>query len=97
MKKILLAIAEFLSYFWYLIPRNLREKWITGWLILDSRGDPNVGLRQLLQLRDRLDWVINERAMIFGNGIHPKHQLIKYHQFFIDRINQSESVLDKGF
>jgi len=96
MKKILLAIAEFLSYFWYLIPRNLREKWITGWFILDSRGDPNVGLRQLLQLRDRLDWVINERAMIFGDGTHPKHELIKYHQFFIERINRSESVLDVG-
>lgn len=96
MRKFLLLIAELLSYLWRIVPSFLREKWITGWLILDSRGDPSIGLRQLLRMRDRLDWVINERAMIFGDGVHPKHQLIKYHQFFIDRISRGESVLDVG-
>lgn len=96
MRKILLSIAEFLSFFWRIIPRHLREKWITGWIVLDSRGKPGDGLRELFQLRDRVDWVINERAMLYGGGIHPKHRLTKYHQFFIDRIKQGESVLDVG-
>lgn len=96
MRKMLLVLANFLSFFWHIVPRYLREKWITGWLILDSRGDPSIRLRQLFRLRDRLDWVINERSMAYGDGMHPKHRLTKYHQFFIDRIKQGESVLDVG-
>ena len=96
MKKFLLFLAELLSFFWRIVPRYLREKWITGWIVLESRGDPKSGLGNLFQLRDRLDWVINERAMSYGNGLHPKHRLTKYHQFFIDRIGGGESVLDVG-
>ena len=33
-------------------------------------------------LKDKIDWVINERALKYGSGIHPKHSLIKYHDFF---------------
>lgn len=96
MKNFLLALAEFLSFLWRIVPRYLREKWIIGWIVLDSRGDSRTGLRELFQLRDRLDWVINERAMSYGDGVHPKHRLTKYHQFFIDRISRGESVLDVG-
>ncbi len=96
MKKTLLALAGILSRFWRIVPGNWREKWITGWMVLDSRGDPAVGLRQLLRLRDRLDWVINERAMAFGGGEHPKHRLTDYHRFFIDRIQDGDRVIDVG-
>ena len=34
--------------------------------------------------------------MKHGDGIHPKHQLTNYHQFFIDRIINGENVLDVG-
>ena len=47
-------------------------------------------------MRDKLDLVINERATAYGKGIHPKHRLTNYHQFFIDRINEGEKVLDVG-
>jgi len=30
------------------------------------------------------------------NGIHPKHRLMKYHNFFIDNINSTDIVLDIG-
>jgi 2-polyprenyl-3-methyl-5-hydroxy-6-metoxy-1,4-benzoquinol methylase len=30
------------------------------------------------------------------NGIHPKHRLIKYHDFFVDNILPSDRVLDVG-
>ena len=30
------------------------------------------------------------------NGLHPKHRITKYHQFFMDNITETESVLDIG-
>ena len=40
--------------------------------------------------------VINERAIKYDEGIHPKHRLTGYHDFFIDRIIDGERVLDVG-
>lgn len=96
MKNTLLSLAEMLGWFWRALPAHWREKWITGWMVLDSRGEPAVGLRQLLRLRDRLDWVINERAMAYGGGEHPKHRLTDYHRFFIERIQNGDRVIDVG-
>ncbi len=31
-----------------------------------------------------------------NNGIHPKHKLIKYHQFFLENINAESLILDIG-
>jgi len=31
-----------------------------------------------------------------NNGIHPKHQIMHYHQFFIDNINNTDTILDLG-
>ena len=48
-------------------------------------------------IKDKLEWILNERAIKYGNGIHPKHYLVtKYHQFFIDRIQNGETVVDIG-
>lgn len=97
MKPLLLIIAGFLSKMWLLFPVSFRRGLITGLFVLDSRErDPAKGLRQLLLLKDRLDWVINERAMAYGRGVHPKHRLTNYHLFFIERINDGERVLDVG-
>ena len=47
-------------------------------------------------IKDKLEWIINERAIKYGNGVHPKHLLTNYHQFFIDRIKDGDRVLDVG-
>jgi len=31
-----------------------------------------------------------------GEGLHPKHRLMKYHKFFVDNINKNDIVLDIG-
>jgi len=75
----------------------VRLGFFTILLVLDSRHpDPVKGLVRLLLLRDRLDWVTNERAMAYGLGEHPKHRLTDYHGFFVKRINDGERVLDVG-
>jgi SAM-dependent methyltransferase len=97
MKKVALTILQGISFVWRLIPSLTRRHLITGLFVLDSRDpDPAMGLRQLLVLRDRIDWVINERAMSYGHGEHPKHRLTNYHAFFVERISNGQNVLDVG-
>lgn len=97
MKRLILLLAEFLGVAWRLLPARLRLGLITGMLVIESRGrDAGAGLRRLLRVRDRLEWVLNERAMAYGDGEHPKHRLMPYHVFFIERIADGERVLDVG-
>lgn len=96
-KKFLLFLANFISFFWRLLPFNLREFLFTSLLIIESRGkNSKAGLKRVFKIKDKLEWIINERAIKYGNGIHPKHKVTDYHKFFIDRISNGETVLDVG-
>ena len=95
-KGCLLAVANVLSWPWRLLPTSWREGILTGLFVLDSRGEPRGGLAQLLRLQDRLDWVTNERAVAMGDGVHPKHRLTRYHDFFVEHIPAVARVLDIG-
>jgi SAM-dependent methyltransferase len=96
-KSLLLTFANALGWIWCLIPGRIRTSFLTGLFVLDSRSSaPADGLRRLLTLQDKLDWVLNERAMAYGGNEHPKHRLMRYHQFFVDRIVDGERVLDVG-
>jgi SAM-dependent methyltransferase len=97
LKSFLLGVANLLAWVWRLLPGRLRSSLLTGLFVLDSRDtNPADGLQRLFALKDRLEWVINERAMAYGKGEHPKHRLTDYHRFFIDRISDGERVLDVG-
>ncbi len=97
MKQFLLKILNFLNFFWKLIPDKLRLHFLTALIVLESRGRKSKNsLKRLLFLKDKLEWVINERALNYGGHEHPKHLLTKYHKFFIDRISKNSNVLDVG-
>lgn len=49
-----------------------------------------------LKLHNYLYRRISALAVKVNNGIHPKHELMKYHQFFVDNINENSKVLDIG-
>ncbi|HTX87246.1 MAG TPA: class I SAM-dependent methyltransferase [Candidatus Nanoarchaeia archaeon] len=36
------------------------------------------------------------KVFVLENGIHPKHRIMNYHQFFLDNIQAGETVLDIG-
>lgn len=95
-KHVALGFAGMLAWFWRLLPGRLRNAFITGLYVLESRGDPASGLRRLFMLHDKLEWVINERAMAYEGGRHPKHRLMRYHDFFVARILPGSRVLDIG-
>ncbi|OGG92014.1 hypothetical protein A3H03_01085 [Candidatus Kuenenbacteria bacterium RIFCSPLOWO2_12_FULL_42_13] len=39
---------------------------------------------------------ISQLAVSLNNGIHPKHSIMKYHQFFLDNILATDKILDAG-
>lgn len=97
MKRIVLTIAGFIGLFWRLLPERLRNGLAMGLFVIESRsGDPANGLRRLFAFEDRLDLVINELATNYGKGVHPKHSLTCYHDFFVTRIDKGARVLDIG-
>ena len=96
-KKSALLLIELMSKLWGILPKTLRRNIIFFFMVLDSRGKNTQGsLSRLFELKDKLDLVINERAMAFGNGVHPKHQLTDYHDFFVENIKDKENVIDVG-
>ncbi len=96
-KNIILSIAKVFAYFWLFIPSKIRRFIFTSFLILESRdSNRSKSIKNLFLIKDKLEWIINERAIKYGNGVHPKHLLTNYHQFFIDRIKDGDRVLDVG-
>ncbi len=96
-KNLILKVAKIFSYIWLVIPCKIRRFIFTSFFILESReNNIEISIKNLFLVKDKLDWIINERALRYGDGIHPKHKLTNYHKFFIDRIKNGESVLDVG-
>lgn len=54
-------------------------------------------LTKLSLLLHNLAYKLSGRfAVKAEGGLHPKHRLMKYHQFFVDKIENEETVLDIG-
>jgi SAM-dependent methyltransferase len=53
-------------------------------------------MRQLLQLYDDAYVGVDLGAILYDDGVHAKHRLTRYHDFFVDRIRSGERVLDVG-
>lgn len=66
------------------------------WSSALSRTAPALGLRRLLELDDLLQRRIDVLSIDLDAGTHPKHRLMGYHDFFVDRVRAGERVLDVG-
>jgi SAM-dependent methyltransferase len=61
------------------------------------RQPPPAELRRLSLLLDLIERLIDKIAIEYEGGeLHPKHRLTAYHDFFVNRIQPSERVLDIG-
>lgn len=65
------------------------------WAGLSAYGAP-AALRALLNEQRALDGCIDQEAIRYEHGIHVKHRLTRYHDFFVHRIYPDERVLDVG-
>lgn len=63
---------------------------------VDQKRQAEKGLRELILLHDALLYYIDQSAIHYDNGIHPKHRLTRYHQFFVDRLEPGMRVIDVG-
>jgi ubiquinone/menaquinone biosynthesis C-methylase UbiE len=96
-KKILLKLLISGNILSILIPNKLFYfLWKVITLSKTFSKKPSKDLIKLFKLKDDLEKFINNRALAFGNGEHPKHYLINYHDFFMDNIIDGETVLDVG-
>ncbi|MHA1285691.1 MAG: class I SAM-dependent methyltransferase [Promethearchaeota archaeon] len=55
-----------------------------------------IQIKILLKLHNYLYHIINYLSVRLNNGIHPKHMIIKYHDFFLKNIKKGSKVLDIG-
>lgn len=53
-------------------------------------------LKEMLDLYTFIYQQLGVLAIKYDNGIHPKHRLTKYHDFFVNNIGNKESVIDLG-
>jgi SAM-dependent methyltransferase len=97
MKALGLKLADLMALLWQILPRRGRLFLLKGLFVLESRGaDTGKALARLFAVHDAIEHVINERAMVHGKGVHPKHGLTQYHDFFVAHIADGERVLDIG-
>lgn len=81
---------------WRILPRSLRQSLLKSGLYASASADPRSALTELLEIDAILSGQIDLASLRYGDGVHVKHRLMAYHDFFIDRIRSGERVLDVG-
>jgi len=69
------------------------QEFITAYL---SRNDYTKSLRFLFRLDNYLYKLEGQKAVEYGCGVHTKHRHTRYHDFFTERIESNQTVLDVG-
>lgn len=71
---------------------------VVSWLFerYASSLAPEQALRFLLVLHHRIYKALGRQAIRYGGGVHTKHRHMKYHDFFVNKIEAGAHVLDVG-
>ncbi len=96
MKKYTILLLSLFARIWLFFPKVFRLNLIKLFLFFESRNSKAKTFDNLFNLYNFNETLINERALFYNNGIHPKHKLINYHQFFISNISNNEKIIDLG-
>jgi SAM-dependent methyltransferase len=79
------------------VPPQLAERVFQSWVnVTAERSDAAAALRRLFALDDHLQREIDRTAIRYDEGVHAKHRLTGYHDFFVERVRPGERVLDIG-
>lgn len=81
---------------WQLLPRRLRFGLVKAALNASRAGDSRAAVKELLQIDAVLSGQLDLAAVDYDGGVHVKHRLMRYHDFFVERIAASDRVLDVG-
>jgi SAM-dependent methyltransferase len=75
---------------------RLVETLFRAWVSAVSRRPPDVAIRRLLRIADNLLARVDVLAVELDGGVHAKHRITRYHDFFVERVRPGERVLDVG-
>jgi 2-polyprenyl-3-methyl-5-hydroxy-6-metoxy-1,4-benzoquinol methylase len=64
--------------------------------IISTKLFSNIFLIPLLKIHNYIYSIVSILVVIKHNGIHPKHDIIKYEKWFLDSIKPGDNVLDIG-
>ena len=80
-----------------LFPYGLWRPLFRLWLgTVRAQPDRRRAMRQLLQVYQDAYVGIDLGAIEYDGGVHAKHRLTRYHDFFVERVHPGERVLDVG-
>jgi 2-polyprenyl-3-methyl-5-hydroxy-6-metoxy-1,4-benzoquinol methylase len=97
LRKLILSLLLIANIFTRFIPNSLYHYILKFMILLKAySNNQKKDLIFLFRNKDEVEKIINNRALFYGGGEHPKHYLTNYHQFFINNIIDGESVLDIG-
>ena len=83
--------------FRYVMPSSFWRRLFRFWLsVLASDSDKRRAARELLTSYDDVYRALDRVAIEYDGGVHVKHRLTGYHDFFLERVEPGERVLDIG-
>lgn len=83
--------------FRYAMPARLWRGIFRFWLsVLAADPDRRRAARELLTSYDDVYRSLDRVAIEYDGGVHVKHRLTRYHDFFLERVEPGERVLDIG-
>jgi len=83
--------------FRHLLPAGLLRPLLRFWLsVIAAQPNRRKAMRELLEIYDGTYPFVDHAAISYDGGVHVKHRLTGYHDFFVDRVRPGERVLDVG-
>lgn len=73
--------------------RHLLRLWLA---VIRAQPDREKAMRELLEVHGDALAGMDRGAIDYDGGVHAKHRLTGYHDFFVERIRTGERVLDVG-
>jgi SAM-dependent methyltransferase len=78
-------------------PPHLAERVFRSWVnVIAESLEPAEALRALFALDDDVQRELDRVSLRYDGGVHAKHRLTAYHDFFVARVAPGERVLDLG-
>src|SRR5204862_1149980 len=68
------------------VPASIRRRFVQVVTRAAAERRPEEALRELLTMDADLSGQIDLASLAYGDGVHVKHRLMRYHDFFVERI-----------
>lgn len=89
-------VKEVAAFPFRIVPPRLRRRLVQVILHATASRDPRPAMRGLLEIDTDVQAVLEQVGVRYDGGVHVKHRLTRYHDFFVDRVRAGERVLDIG-